>query len=271
MSDYKFYQAPYLAFYSSKYYDSTFARKWYGYGLARLALMLAVCWVVTAVDWQLSLNKFVRDYAPGVLKQVPAVHIKDAKATFDAPLPLTIVDPTSQQPLIALCDSVSDEILQDTSIKAIMTSDMMIYRKSADETRTYTYESWGTFDMTRADLAQWAEIVRKAAVPVAYPFLVLGSFCWRFGQGLFLGLVGLLLVHFTKAKLRFEHTMLAGLIVASMAALVSTLLDLTGLEIPMIGTLMFALEVFYLHRILRAYKSMQEAKDAPAPESEPAA
>jgi len=265
MSDYKFYQAPYLAFYSSKYYDSTFARKWYGYGLARLALVLAVCWIVTAVDWQLSLNTFVRDYAPGVLKQVPALHIKDAKATFDAPLPLTIVEPKTQLPLIVLCDSLPEGALQDTSIKAIMTSNMMIYRKSASETRTYTYESWGTVDVTRIQLAQWTEIVRKAAVPVAYPFLLLGSFCWRFGQGLILGLIGLLIVHFTKSRLRFEHTFLAGLIVASMAALVSTLVDLTPLKIPFFGTLMFALEVFYLHRILRAYTAMQVAKDAPPP------
>jgi len=268
MSDYKFYQAPYLAFYSSKYYDSTFARKWYGYGLARLALVLAVCWIVTAIDWQLSLNRFVRDYAPGVLKQVPTVHIKDSRASFDTPLPLTIVEPKTGQPLVALCDTVSDEILQDTSIKAVMASDMMFYRKSPSETRTYTYESWGTFDVTRTQLAQWTEMFRKVAVPVAYPFLLLGSFCWRFGQGLFLGLVGLLIVHFTKSKLRFEHTFLAGLIVASMAALVSTLVDLTPLEIPMFGTLMFALEVFYLHRILRAYTAMQVAKDAPPPEAE---
>lgn len=270
MSDYKFYQAPYLAFYSSKYYDSTFARKWYGYGLARLTLVLVVCWVVTAIDWQLSLDKFVRDNAPGLLKQVPALHIKDAKATFDAPLPLTIVEPKTRQPLVVLCDTVSDEMLQDTALKAIMTSDMMIYRKSASETRTYTYESWGTVDVTRTQLAQWTELFRKAAVPVAYPFLLLGSFFWRFGQGLFLGLIGLLIVHFTKSRLRFEHTFLAGLIVASMAALVSTLVDLTPLTIPFFSGLMFALEVFYLHRILRAYTAMQVAKDAPAHEAEAA-
>jgi len=76
MKNYTIFHPLYLAFFSKSLYQDV-GRNWKGIGASYLLLLLALCWLPIAWQAHASLDAFIQREAPGLVKQVPEVKVKD--------------------------------------------------------------------------------------------------------------------------------------------------------------------------------------------------
>ncbi len=248
---YGIFQVPVRAFFSGPLYRDV-ALRWQGIAFGYLLLLLAICWIPGITNIQRSFASFVDNEAPLIIDQVPPITIVEGRAFIDGPQPYTIRDPETGEALVVIDTTGTITSLEQTDARGLVTARQAIFKKSAIETRTFSFENVDRYTLDQQKVYHWLDIAKTYAAPALYPFCVLGSFAFRIVQALIYATIGLLLAALCKCRLPFDALLRLAVVAITPAILVGTLCDAAGIHLPLAGLWFFLLAMGYLLFGIRA-------------------
>ena len=86
MKTYKFWQAPFYAFFSKDFYRSV-GKHWKGLALTYLLFLLAITWIPTVLKINKQINKFENEFLADIIAKVPEMEINDGKLISSVKMP----------------------------------------------------------------------------------------------------------------------------------------------------------------------------------------
>ncbi len=248
---YRIWQVPALAFFSRDLYRDV-ALRWQGVAFGYLLLLLALCWIPGTIRIHRSFAFFVDEEAPLIIEQVPEITIIDGQAFVDHPQPYTIRDPETDEAPLVIDTTGTITSLEQTDARGLVTARQAIFQKSANETRSFSFEIVDRYTLDQQKIYHCLDITKTWAAPVLYPLCTLGSFAYRIVQALLYACIGLLLATLCKGKLPFEALLRLSVVAITPAIIIGTLLDAATIELPQAGLCFFLLAIGYLLFGIRA-------------------
>jgi hypothetical protein len=263
---FSFFQALFLSFSSKELYRDV-GRNWSGIGFAYLLFLLAVSWVPLVVKVHLGFQQFLRDSAPKLTAQLPAIHITNGQMQTDPPGRHEIKDPETGKVFCVIdagIEGIPDELPQEG---IVLTRTKLIVRQTGQQqTRIQDLTNVKEFSMTRDDAARWLRVFGQWMAMVFYPFALLFSFLYRIVQALVYAAIGTLFAQVAGVSLEYGVLLRLATVAVTPAVLVDTLRDLAGVPIPYWWLLCFVIAMFYLHFAVRAMaEAPPSAESTPAP------
>lgn len=260
------FHALYLSFHSKEFYQDV-GRNWTGIGFAYLFFLLAVAWVPPMLQLHLGVQKWVRDYGPRLVVQLPRIQITNGQVQTDPPGRHEIKDPESGKTFFIIDPGIESIALDEFGNDiAILTRNKLVVKQS-DQSQTRIQDLAGikNFLMTRDDASRWMRICAQWFAAVFYPFALLFSFLYRILQALFYAAIGLAFAQAAKATLNYATLLRLAAVAVTPAVLVDTLHDFVHIQIPLWWLICFLIAMFYLHLAVSAAAEAQAAPSAGAP------
>jgi hypothetical protein len=245
-------QPLYLSFYSGDLYRDV-RRNWKGTGFLYLLLLLALTWMPVMARLHKEMSEEIRREAPKFVEQVPQVTIVKGEVSIDRKVPYTIADPDTGTPLLVIDTSGRTSSLEQTNAPVLLTKNKLMYRQQQrSETRIYDLTAIDDLTVDQALVSRWVEEFRRYFAIVAYPFAVAGSFAYRVLQMLLYAAIGMLFVSRLKAQLDYLTMLRLASVAITPVVVLSTLVKLTGMQIPLAGLVSFAIAMGYLFFAVKA-------------------
>lgn len=105
---YGLWQALYLCFYSKRFYIDV-AKRWKGYGIRYLILMIALWSIPMAIKMGLGFNEIFEQQLIQPLSIIPTIYIQNGEASFDKPMPYMIKNKKGEVVLLVdTTDKIND-------------------------------------------------------------------------------------------------------------------------------------------------------------------
>ncbi len=262
MKQYSILHPLYLSFFSRDLYRVV-RSSWKGKGFLYLLLLLAITWLPVMYKFHRGVAEGVGREAPKYIDQVPKITIVRGEVSIDRPVPYTITDPDSREPLVVIDTSGQITSLEQTTAPMLLTRDKFIYREAAGgPPKIYDLSGIQAFTLDRDMVNGWVRLFTKYFAVFAYPFAVAGSYVYRLLQALLYAAIGLIFVRTLKARLDYGAVLQLALVAITPAVILSTLIRLAGLAIPVFWLICFLLAMGYLFFAVKA-------NAAPTPPKEP--
>ncbi|HEY7498541.1 MAG TPA: DUF1189 family protein [Vicinamibacterales bacterium] len=201
MKKFGFLRAIVLSFYSADLYRDV-GRNWKGTGLLYLMLLLAICWVPTAIRMHFGLHRFAETRVPKITAELPDITIADGVMHSNPPgrHEFRDEDPRpGRDASVFIIDDTIDDIPSD-----IPPGTMMLTRRefggaqpNRSERRVFKLSAIGDMNLTRQKVGDFLSSLQFWLPPIAFAFSVLGSLVFRLVQAL---LYGSLAQMFAKSK-----------------------------------------------------------------------
>ena len=245
MKRYRFFQAPAMAFFSPSFYKDV-GLNWKGTGFAYLLLLLAICWVPTFIQFQLSVANYVENKAPAIISQIPPIIIIKGEASADVTQPYKIIDPDSGKVLV-LIDTIGKTVSREKieSI-ALLTKTEAIIKKSDVETRIFSLKKIEFFVLDKQKVSSWLKMFRNYGALVLFLFFVIVSFVFRILQLLIYAVIGLLFTKICKTKHSYQTLLRLSVMAITPVIIISTVVEIAAIKIPLQSLLYFIAAMGYL-------------------------
>ena len=176
-----------MSFFSADLYRDV-GRNWNGVGLLYLTVLLAICWVPTAIRVHVGLHHFAVDSVPRLLADLPEITIKDGVMRANPPGRHVWRDedprPGREAGAFIIDDSI-DEVPADLPPGTMMLTRREFggARRNSAERRVFQLSVVGDVHVTRERARGWLTSLQFWVPPIAYLALLLGSLIVRFVQG----------------------------------------------------------------------------------------
>lgn len=125
---YNYWQALYLSFFSSRLYVDV-GKRWKGFGLIYLLLLLFIVSIPFAVRVTADFNRFVNEEMIQPLAQLPSIYIQNGKVSFDKPMPYMVKNKAGQ--VVLIVDTTGKVQTIDKTypnLTTLITKEKFIYR-----------------------------------------------------------------------------------------------------------------------------------------------
>lgn len=125
---YRYWQALYMSFYSSRLYVDV-AKRWKGYGFIYLLLVIALASIPFSARIIIDFNHFFKEGMMAPLKALPPLYVQNGEITFDKPMPYFIKDKTGATVAIIDTTGAIDSIPPKyPNLTILITKNKVIYR-----------------------------------------------------------------------------------------------------------------------------------------------
>jgi len=226
--------AIYQSFYSRDLYRDV-GGHWTGMGLLYLLVLLAICWIPTAIRLFLGLQAFALTTVPLIVQQLPTVTISGGEMRCDPPGRHVVADPmsatASSAPVLIIDDSI-DTVPPDIEVEgAVLTRREFgtIRRSRNNERRIWKLTPSADMTLTPDRVGSFLTSVRLWMPPVLYVFALLGSLVFRGLQAcLYAALVPMLARRFATraaASLDFRAALRLSIVAITPVVVIQTLLS----------------------------------------------
>ncbi len=246
---FRFWQAPYLAFFSQPFYRDV-AQRWRGLSLTYLLLLLAVAWLPNIWVLDRSLATFRNDLPP-LLEQVPRLEIQNGEIKADINMPYRIIDPKTQETLAVIDTNASEDDFDRLNTAVLITKDKIISNRS-NLTRSLDLNDLEGVVIEKESLGRWIESGVSWTRTLAYPLLVTNSWGYRLFQALLFGILGMMIANTIQTKLPYAALVRLSIIGLTPVILIRTLLDFFDVSLPLWWLVAFAITVVYLYQAIKA-------------------
>jgi hypothetical protein len=247
---YRFWQAPYLAFFSLPFYQDV-ARRWGGLALTYLLLLLAVTWLPNF--WRLNAiaENFRQNDLPPILEQVPRLEIMGGEVKADVKMPHRIIDPKTKETLVVIDTSATEDDFDRLNTAVLITKDKLIANRNTFS-RSLNLSDLEGVVIAKESLGQFIDSSIRWTRTLAYPMLVLNSWGYRFFQALLFGVLGLMIANTIQVQLSYAALVRLSIIGLTPVILIRTLLDFFSISLPLWWLVAFAITVIYLYQAIKA-------------------
>jgi Protein of unknown function (DUF1189) len=251
-----FWQAPYLAWFSKPFYQDV-AQRWRGLALTYLLVLLAVTWLPNAFRLNQRVENFRTKDLPPILEQVPRLEIANGELQADVQMPYRIVDPKSQETLVAIDTNATEEDFDRLDTAILITKDKIISNRNSFS-RSFNLSDLEGVSIDKESLGRWIDSGISWTRTLAYPLLVINSWSYRFFQALLFGVLGLIIANTIQARLPYAAVVRLSVIALTPVILIRTLLNFFSVSVPFWWLLAFAITVIYLYQGVKANQGYSE-------------
>jgi hypothetical protein len=176
-----------LSFYSADLYRDV-GRRWHGAGLLYLTVLLAICWVPTAVRTHTALRRFAADEVPKLTARLPEIDITDGVMQCRPPgrHDLREENPRPGAPPEGLIiDDSIDDVPSDLPPGTMMLTrhEFGASRPNRAERRVFALSAFGDIHLTPQRVHGFLTSLQFWLPPLAFLVCLLGSLAFRFVQG----------------------------------------------------------------------------------------
>ena len=250
-----------LSFFSRDLYRDV-AASWRGFGLAYLALVVALLTLFVVGRMQVALSRWAEGPARGFADQVPTMVIRHRVVEIDRPMPFVILDRGSGKEIVVVDTTGQITSLDGLEAGVLVTADRVQFRRSASETRMFTLTGVDSLTLTPAKARRWLTLLSTWATPCVAPFVFGGMFVFRLIQLLVFALVGLLVARLAHARLDWSQVMRLTAVALTPALVLDPMIDLSRVRLPGRGLLWTGIVLAYVVWAVRANRSGPEASEA---------
>jgi len=199
------------SFYSADLYRDV-ARNWTGSGVLYLTLLLAVCWLPTAVRTHLGLQRFAATDAEQMAGRMPEIRIKNGIMETNPHGRYEIRDenarPGRPTSAIIIDDSI-DRVPSDLPPGTMMLTrrEFGNARSTGAERRILQLSAFGDFTLTPDGVRRFLGSMPYWVPPIAYVVCVIGSLIFRFVQACIYAALARMFAHGKGVALDFQAAM----------------------------------------------------------------
>jgi hypothetical protein len=200
-----------MSFYSADLYRDV-GRNWTGSGALYLTLVLAICWLPTAVRTHLALQRFAATDARRITDRLPEISIKNGimESRPHGRHEIRDEDPTPGRPTSTLIiDDTIDEVPSGLPPGTTMLTrrEFGSARPRGGERRTLQLSAFGDFDLTPDGIRRFVSTMPFWVPPLAYVVCVIGSLGFRFVQACVYGALARMFARGKGVALDFQAAM----------------------------------------------------------------
>ena len=187
----KMLSAIWMSFYSADLYRDV-GRNWAGSGVLYLTLLLAICWLPTAVRTHFGLQRFAATEGERIAAKLPEISIKNGimESNPHGRHEIRDEDPTPGRPASTLIiDDTIDQVPSDLPPGAVMLTrrEFGNARATGGERRIMQLSAFGDFDITPGGIRRFISSMPYWVPPIAYVVCLIGSLIFRFVQACIYG------------------------------------------------------------------------------------
>jgi hypothetical protein len=246
-----------MSFYSKELYREI-ARSRRGIGLLYLFLLVTLCSLAIAIQFHLGIKKMVSQEFPPIVAQIPSLTIKDGKVATEEARPYRIEDPKNNE-LIAIIDTTQSEPPTDLGeARIFVTQTEVIVQKSAREKRSFELADIKDFVLTQEKINYWLNALATWGALVAFPFVLIGLFLYRFIQALLFSVVVLIAAKILKVTLAYSAILRLTMIALTPALMINLIFNLLSVEIPFPKLTFIVMVTAYIFFIVNSVKEEPE-------------
>jgi Protein of unknown function (DUF1189) len=254
-----FWQAPYLAWFSKPFYRDV-AQRWRGLALTYLLVLAAVAWLPNAFRLNRLMENFRTQALPPILEQVPKLEILNGEVQADVKMPYRIIDPKTQETLVVIDTSATEDDFDRLNTAMLITKDKLISNRNSF-TRSFNLSDLEGVSVDKESLSRWIDAGISWTRTLAYPLLVINSWSYRFLQALLFGVLGLIIANTIQARLPYAAVVRLSVIALTPVIILRTLLNFFGISIPFWWLVAFAITVIYLYQAIKANQGYSELEE----------
>ncbi len=125
---YRYWQALYLAFYSSRLYVDVFKR-WRGFGVRYMLLLLAIATIPLSARITFSFDQIFESQMIMPLNQLPTLYVQNGEVVFDKPMPYFVKN--TKGGIVAIIDTtgtIKEISKQYPQLTILITKDKLLFR-----------------------------------------------------------------------------------------------------------------------------------------------
>ena len=238
-------------------------QRWRGIGLLYMTLLLTITWVAVGVMLHRGYQAFLRDDAPLIVDQIPAVTINKGVVSIDRPEPYEIVNPETGETLVLFDTSGETTEPPENAPSVLVAQSEIILRKNEREVETHSLKEIDSLYLDANRVRGWLDGLGKWAVPAIVLIGLIGSIIWRLILMLITALIGLAFASGFNAPLSYAALMRLSAIAMTPAILLGTILTLTGVDLPFGTMIGIGLTIGYLALAIKANGQPTPAYAAP--------
>lgn len=224
---YTIIHALFMSFFSKSFYKDV-GQNWKNYAFLYLLFLLALCSVVKTVKIHHGFVDLLANHSPGFISQIPDITFSQGKASINQDEPYFIKDPESGEDIAIIDTTGQITSLNDTNAVALLTETKLIIKKNERETQVFDLSEIGDFRLDQNVIYEWLKIIQKWFAVALFPFLLIGSFVYRFIQVLIYGIGGMLFSKILKTELEFQSLISITIMAITPVVLLDTLLGAPG-------------------------------------------
>jgi hypothetical protein len=247
---FRFWQAPYLSFFSQPFYRDV-AQRWRGLALTYLLVLLAVAWLPNFWRLDTLVENFRKSDLPPILEQVPKLEITGGEVKTDVRMPHRIINPKTQETLVVIDTGATEDDFNRLNTMLLVTKDKLIANRNGFSRSLDLRDLEGAV-IEKESLGQFINSSIRWTRTLAYPILVLNSWGYRFFQALLFGVLGLMIANTVQVQLSYAALVRLSIIGLTPVILIRTLLDFFSISLPLWWLIAFAMTVVYLYQAIKA-------------------
>lgn len=214
MRQYSVLHGLFLSFGSRRFYQDV-AAHWRGAAFVLLLLLALLIALRIALFINNGLSEFDRAYAPGYIRQMPTITVKNGQASTPESIPYLIMEPNSGRP-VAIIDTTRDKPdFESTRAMIFVSRTQVAYRKNANETRIYELSQFEDMVITQDSAHKLVDFLADWLGWILAPFIFVGVYIFRLLLALLFGVVGLLIGSIMKVQLPYDAMVSLAIVTAA--------------------------------------------------------
>lgn len=241
----------YLSFFSKSLYQDV-ARNWKGLCLTYLLALLALSVIPGVMRIRSNLINFFNTEAPGYVKQMPTITVKDGKVSISKPQPYYIKDEKTDKPVMIIDTTGKVTSLTHSPAVVLVTKTSVIMKTDKNETRTFDLSDVKSLVVTRSVMYDWMDSFQDWAAFIFYPLALFFSFIYHIIEVLFYAVVGHIFARSMQARLPFRSIVRLAVIAITPSVILGTLLAIAQINVPYWWYVSIVISTAYVYFAVRA-------------------
>ena len=253
MRQFGYIQAFYSSFYSPALYRDV-AKNWGAGVVLYLLLVLTICWGVSMVQIQGSVDRGFEQLASQYVPQIPPLKIEKGALKTPENKPYLILD--EKNDLVAIIDTSGRyKNLEESESSILVTENEVITKDNNNRVRIDRIPADLTLDLEPQLVKKTFEEYIHYSWLLLFPLLVIGSFIYRLIQALFYALIGKVYSAFFNVELTYGENIKLAIVAVTPAIVFATVMDLLLLVFPFQMLIYLAIAVAYIIFAIKSNKN----------------
>lgn len=249
MKQYKVWQAPLWAFFSTHFYRDL-ASHGKGVGFVYLLCVLAVSCGIESIVTGIYFYKQAETIGPYYAEQVPNMEIKNGKMTMDKESIYYVFDPESQRPVVAFdtSNARAGKRLNELGVMALVTDTGVILNLGSKDSRGLEQEVLnfavaGQMKMDKHSFMQTLKISALAVPFIDFALRLPPAWAWQIFQAFGFSVAGLILAQMISIAIKYEGILRVSSFAVGNAVIIGLLAKLFPSEIAGVSLTNFGMHL----------------------------
>lgn len=251
MQRYSIVHPLYLSFFSKSLYQDV-ARNWKGLCLTYLFALLALSVIPGVMKIRTNLINFFNTEAPGFVKQMPTITVKDGKVSINKPQPYYIRDEKTDKAVMIIDTTGKVTSLSHSPAVVLVTKTSVILKTDENKARTFDLSDVKSLVVTRRVIYDWMDGFQDWSAFIFYPLALFFSFIYHIIEVLFYAAVGLIFARSLQTRLPFTSVVRLAVIAMTPSVILGTLLAILQIGVPYWWYVSLIISTVYVYFAVRA-------------------